>query len=212
MEWCFDALPIKYLTFFVLSTENLTKRPPAMVNAVFQALERLLLELLSDKRITSKKVRVQFIGLTTLLPSSITALVDKLQSSTAQNMDHYLSICAPYGGRWEIFDATKKIAALVQSGKLTSDDLNETVFEKYLATSVLPDIDILIRTAEKRISNFALWKLAYSEIYFLNKYFQDLTKQDLESVLESFSKTERRFGGVSKEIEYSLEKEESGRQ
>lgn len=186
-----------HLTFFGLSTENLEKRPPAMVDPVLRSVEWLLNELLSDRRIAEKQVQVRFIGRTDLLPTYLTVLIDRLHTATRDNNTYSLAVCAPFGGKWEIVDATRRIAGLVNSRQITVGQIDEALFEKHLATSGMPDIDILIRTAEKRISNFTLWKLAYSEIYFIEKYFQDLTEGDLRNMVGSFSNTERRFGGTS---------------
>lgn len=197
MEWCFGNLPVTYLTFFGVSTENLEKRPPEILDPVLRAVEWLLRQLISDERIRQKKVRVQFIGCTDLLPPKTIGLIKELEKATSVNNRYFLNVCAPFGGKQEIINAAKKIAALVCSQKVAVDDITEELFEKHLDTVCLPDIDILIRTAERRISNFSLWKLAYSEIYFFEKFFPDFTRKDLHNVLKSFVKTERRYGGIS---------------
>lgn len=201
MEWCFGNLPVTHLTFFIISTENLQKRPPDTLDPGLRAVEWLLKQLIRDERLRQKKVRVQFIGCTDLLPSKTNDLIKELETTTSTNNNYFLTVCAPYGGKQEIVNATKRIASLVHSQKIAIDDITEELFEKHLDTACLPDVDILIRTAEKRISNFALWKLAYSEIYFFDKFFPDLTKKDLDDVLRSFSKTERRYGGTSDRVD-----------
>jgi undecaprenyl diphosphate synthase len=200
MEWCFGSLPISHLTFFGVSTENFQKRPQELLDPVLRSVEWLLRTLKSDERIAQKKVKVRFIGCTDLFPSEIRDLINDLEHTTSANNNYFLTVCAPFGGKQEIVDAARRIASLADSQRIAIEDITEELFEKNLDTACLPNIDLLIRTAERRISNFALWKLAYSEIYFFEKFFPDLMKEDLDGVLKSFSKTERRYGGASKQM------------
>lgn len=195
MEWCFGNLSVTHLTFFGVSTENLMKRPPELLEPVLRSVEWLLEQLIADERIVKKKIKVRFIGRTELFPSKTKDLIKRLEHATNANSNYFLTVCAPFGGKLEIVNATKRIASLVDSGTIAIEDITEEFFERQLDTACLPDIDILIRTAERRISNFSLWKLAYSEIFFFEKFFPDLMKADLDYVLRTFSKTERRYGG-----------------
>jgi undecaprenyl diphosphate synthase len=103
-----------------------------------------------------------------------------------------------YGGRWEIIESVRSILHDFNRN-LNSDKITEKNFEYYLPSTGLPDLDLVIRTAENRISNFMLWKIAYAEIYFCNKYFPDFNRDDLLQILADFSQTKRRYGGLNPE-------------
>jgi undecaprenyl diphosphate synthase len=120
---------------------------------------------------------------------------------TSRNTGLNLNLALSYGGRAEILDATRAIAQDVREGKITSGDINEQLFSKYLYTRDMPDPDLLIRTSgELRLSNFLLWQMAYTEIYVTNTYWPDFRKRELLLAIQDFQKRERRFGKTSEQI------------
>jgi len=187
-------LGIQVLTLYTFSSEN-WKRPILEVNA----LMKLLLEQLRDQTpmLNDKNVKLNIIGDIKSLPKKV---INELSSSiamTKNNTGLILNLALSYGGRQEIINATKYIIEDINNGKLKTNDINESMFSKYLYTSGLPDPDIIIRTSgELRISNFLLWQCAYSELYITDVLWPDFRKRDLLLALVSYQQRNRRFGGV----------------
>ena len=122
-------------------------------------------------------------------------------NKTASNKRMTLILALSYSSRWEIVNATKKIAEKIQAQEISADDVDETLFKSYLATSDIPDPELLIRTSgEYRISNFLLWQIAYAELYFTNKLWPDFRKEDLYEAIIDYQSRERRFGKISEQI------------
>ena len=182
--------PIKYVTFYGFSTEN-WNRPEAEVNGLFKLVEHFVDEQL--QKIHEKNIKIRHIGRMEGLPNSLQNAITKAISLTANNSGMNLGIAWNYGGRAEIVDAIAKYMA----DPNRPQPLDEKSFARYLYTGDMPDVDLLIRTAnEMRLSNFLLWQAAYSEYYFTDVLWPDFGKKDIEKALQDFSRRSRRFGGL----------------
>ncbi len=185
---------ISYLSLFAFSSEN-WQRPAEEVNALMtlfiDSLETQVAEL------NERGVRLCFTGDRSALLPVLQARMAESEKVTQSNDDLTLNIVINYGGRWDIVNAAKKIIAKVQSHQLDVNAIDEALFERYLDTYGLPDPDLFIRTSgELRVSNFFLWQLAYTELYFSNVYWPDFNEQEFDDALTAFSQRQRRYGKV----------------
>ena len=191
-------LGISYLTLYAFSTENWNRPQDEVLG-----LMSLLVEAIENETPTLMKnnVRLKAIGDLESLPKEV---IDKLQGTidnTANNTGLTLVLALSYSSRWEIMNAVGKIAEKVQSGELKPENINESIFENHLTTSGIPDPELMIRTSgENRISNFLLWQLAYSELYFTDLFWPDFTKEELYKALLNYQSRERRFGKTSEQL------------
>jgi len=185
---------IEGLTVFAFSMENFN-RPPNEVKRLMSMFERELHRLGSDKRLHEKKVRIRVIGQTDKLPEQVAKAAEDIMRASEQHDRYYFNIAIGYGGREEIVAAVKKIAQEVHDGKLDPEDIGKNLLSSYLYTADTPDPDLILRTSgEERISNFLLWQLAYSELYFSDVYWPALRKTDFLEVIQSFQHRQRRYG------------------
>ena len=189
---------IEYLTLYAFSTENWA-RPKDEVDA----LMGLLVQAISEEtdELQKSNVRLRVIGDIQSLPETVqeklTWSIDKLNSSTGLTLVLALS----YSSKWEIVEAVKRIALEVKRGTIEPSEINLDVINCYLNTSDMPDPELLIRTSgEYRISNFLLWQIAYSELYFTPKLWPDYRKEDLFEAIYDFQNRERRFGKTSQQL------------
>lgn len=190
---CSD-IGVKTLSLYAFSTENWS-RPTLEVSALMRLLVKYLRQNL--KKLLQKEIRFVVSGRLEELPAAARKEVDKVIETSRDNKGMIFNLCLNYGGRQEILDAAKKFAALAASGEVTGDALNEQLFQGCLYHPETGDVDLMIRTSgEERISNFLLWQLAYSELYFTPAYWPDFTKIDLLKAIVAFQKRERRFGGI----------------
>ena len=189
---------IEYLTLYTFSTEN-WNRSSWEVDALMQLLSSTIRSEL--KTLTDNNIRLNAIGDLHRLPKyNYDALMDVMHS-TSGNDRMTLTLCLSYSGRWDILNAMRKIAADVRSGIIAPEQIDESRIAKTLSTADMPDPELLIRTSgELRISNFLLWELAYSELYFTNKYWPDFGKEDLYEAIVNYQSRERRFGKTSEQI------------
>lgn len=181
-------LGIKYLTVYTFSTENF-KRGPAELKMLYD----LFVEFAFSKanKLKEKGVKVNLLGKLELFPDFVVRSMENLVGATSDGSKLLLNLCFGYGGRQELVDACKKI---IDKG-IKSTDLNESMFEQFLYTSGMPDVDLVIRTGgAMRVSNFLPWQLSYAEMFFVDKYWPDFTKKELHEVLEEYGERERRFG------------------
>jgi len=184
---------IDYLTLYAFSTEN-WKRSPLEVNALMRLLEEFLEQKLPD--MMREGVRLRAIGRLEGLPGKALRNLRKAIAATADNRGGTLTLALNYGGRAEIADAARKIAALAQAGTLAPETVDERSFGRFLYDPELPDPDLLIRTSgELRLSNFLLWELAYAEIYVTDALWPDFDRAEMRRALEAFGRRDRRFGG-----------------
>jgi undecaprenyl diphosphate synthase len=191
-------LNIKFLTIYAFSLEN-WRRPQDEIDELMILLETYLRK--EVKTLMEHQIRFRTIGRTDQLPRSVVRLIKKVEQQTAQNKEMVLTTALSYGGRAEIVDAAARIAEDVESGKISSEKIDETLFSQYLYTTDLPDPDLMIRTSgETRISNFLLWQLAYTELYFTKTLWPDFRRKDFLMALYDYQQRERRFGLVSEQI------------
>ncbi|MCS7084270.1 MAG: polyprenyl diphosphate synthase [Aquificaceae bacterium] len=183
-------LGIRWVTLFVFSTEN-WKRPMSEVQTLFGLLERYIIQ--NSQKLLKLGIKSNFIGRRDRIPKSLESLISKVESTAPEKIKLELTIALDYGGRDEIIRAINKI---LKSGYQSVD---EKTLREHMDLPKAPDPDLLIRTAgEMRLSNFLLFNLAYTELYFTHTYWPDFTKEELYKALEEFSKRERRFGAVRK--------------
>jgi undecaprenyl diphosphate synthase len=185
-------LGVEYLTLFAFSSEN-WRRPAEEIGMLMelflQALER------DVEEIHSKGVQVRFIGDRQALSVRLQTKLNDVEELTRANTGLKLVIAVGYGGRWDLVQATRALARQCQRGALTADDIDERALQAELALSGLPDPDLFVRTGgERRISNFLLWNLAYTELYFCDVLWPDFTRDDLEAAFDFFAHRQRRFG------------------
>ena len=189
---------IKYLTLFAFSVEN-WDRPAKEVQALMFLLEEYLKKELEELR--KQEIRLTTIGDIERLNPSVKEKLLQVKESTLKNDKMILNLALSYGAKDEIICAVKKIIEDDKAGKIDIDKLDKETFSNYLYTSGMPDPDLLIRTSgECRISNFLLWQLAYTELYFTNILWPDFTKDDLFKAIASYQKRERRFGLTSEQL------------
>ena len=189
------TLGVKYLTVFSFSTEN-WRRPMSEVNALFGLLRAYVKRDL--KRLKKEGVRIRVIGQREGLPSDIEDLIEKAENETRQNSRAHLTIAFNYGGQEEIVSAARRLAMEVAAGTLDPSDIDIKRFEGALATSDLPNPDLLIRTSgENRISNFLLWQIAYTELAVVDTLWPDFDEAAFKAALSDYATRDRRFGGLS---------------
>ena len=193
VKFC-NKIGIKHLTFYAFSTENWS-RPKSEVDSLMS----LLLELLkdTDKELGESDIRISVIGNISGLSLELQKEINRVVKSTAKNRGLNLIFALNYGSKDEIVLAIKRIAEKIKSENIKIEDIDEKTIAKNLYTSGIPDPDLLIRTSgEKRISNFLLWQLAYSEFWYTDVLWPDFRQEDiLEAILE-YQKRNRRFGGI----------------
>lgn len=195
LDWLLD-LGIKTVTLYVLSTENL-RRPPEEVNEIFRLIKEKAEKLLKSQKIHRNKVKVKVIGSKELLLRDVAEALEKLEEATKNYDRYFLNLAVAYGGRREILDAVRAVAAEVERGNLSVDQINEEVFEAHLYTNGVPnpEPDLIIRTSgESRISNFLLWQSAYSEYVFQDVNLPDFRYIDLLRAIRTYQNRERRYG------------------
>ncbi len=198
VEGCVE-LGIKYLTLYTFSTEN-WNRPKIEVEGIMQLLIKTISEEVPS--LHKNNVRLKSIGEIDALPNSARKkLLDSIEL-TKNNTGLTLILALSYSGKWEIVQATKRIASEVKEGKLNIEDISEQKFSEYLATEDAPDVDLMIRTGgDHRISNYLLWQLAYAELHFFDDLFwPEFRKNHLFEAIENYQNRERRFGKTSEQI------------
>jgi undecaprenyl diphosphate synthase len=193
-----SRLGIGYLTLFAFSSENWS-RPKSEVHALMTLLRKFIrMELV---RMLKNNIRFNVIGDRTDLPDEVNQVLDQALQQTAANTGMVLTLALSYGGRQEIIRAATQIAREVRDGQVQLDQITEALFNQHLDTNDLPDPDLLIRTSgEMRISNFLLWQLAYTELYFTDINWPDLTIDALHAALADYQARERRFGKTSAQV------------
>ncbi len=185
---------IKYLTVYAFSTENWS-RPKEEVNALMKLLRNYMKNCI--KTAEKNHMRVRVIGDTSKLDSDIQESIRRLEEFSRNQDGLNFQIAINYGSRDEMLRGMKKLLQDYKEDKFSLDELNEEKFENYLDTRDIPAPDLLIRTSgEQRLSNYLLWQLAYSELYFTDVAWPDFTKEELEKAVRDYNKRDRRFGGV----------------
>ncbi|WP_294919565.1 isoprenyl transferase [uncultured Prevotella sp.] len=190
-------LGVKYLTLYTFSTEN-WNRPATEV----AALMGLVLTSLEDEIFIKNNVRFRVIGDLKRLPEEVRQKLHETEEHTAANTAMTMVIALSYSSRWEITEATRQIANEVKAGTLNPADINEDTIAQHMATAFMPDPDLLIRTGgEERISNYLLWQIAYSELYFCDTFWPDFSEEELQRAIANYQQRQRRFGKTGAQIE-----------
>ena len=196
VEACAQA-EIEVLTLFAFSSEN-WNRPAAEVNA----LMRLFVEVLQrEVEVLHKNgIRLKFIGARQSLPTILQKRMEDAETKTAGNVRMTLVLAVAFGGRWDIVQAVRRIAAKAKTGDLNAADIDEATVARHLSLVGLSEPDLLIRTGgERRVSNFLLWDFAYTEIWFTDRLWPDFDEHDLDEGLVFFRARQRRFGSIDKD-------------
>ena len=189
---------VKYLTLYAFSTEN-WNRPKEEVAALMDLLVKAIYDEVEE--LNEKGVRLETIGNTSILPVSCREALTEAKDRTKDNNKITLILALSYSSRWEIAQAVKTMAEESISGKLDVETINEDLISSYLSTSDFPDPELLIRTSgENRVSNFLMWQLAYTELYFTETLWPDFKKEHFFKAIKDYQDRERRFGKTSEQI------------
>ena len=190
-------LGVKFLTLYTFSTENWS-RPETEI----AALMGLVLSSLEDEIFMKNNVRFQVVGDMQRLPQSVQDKLRETMEHTAQNTAMTMVVALSYSSRWELTKAAKSIASDVKAGILQLEDITEELMNQRLETAFMPDPELLIRTGgELRISNYMLWQIAYSELYFCDTYWPDFNEANLHQAIASYQARQRRFGKTGMQVE-----------
>lgn len=194
-------LGVKYLTLYAFSTEN-WNRPALEVSALMQLLVHTIRQ--ETPTLLKNSVKLQAIGDITTLPKSCQRELAESMELTKHGTRMTLVLALSYSGRWDLTQATRRLAADVAAGRLQPEAVTEATVASYLATAGMPDPELLIRTSgEQRISNFLLWQLAYTELYITPELWPDFRRSHLRAALVSYQRRERRFGKTSEQLSVS---------
>lgn len=192
-DWCLEV-DVKILTVFAFSTENL-KRKSEEIDWLMKLFADNFRRAGDDERAHKYGIKVRAIGQRSLLPKEVQDAIAYAEEKTKDYDNYLFNIAVAYGSREEMLQAIRNIAEDVKNGKLDSEKINEKVFSTYLYTGDLPDPDLVLRTSgEERVSNFLLWQLAYSELYFADIYWPGFRKVDFLRAIRSYQKRQRRYG------------------
>ena len=183
---------VKYLTLYAFSTEN-WKRPKEEVDTLMDLLRQYLSR--DFKELNDNNIRICFIGERDMLAADIVQKMEELETLTQNNSAATLQVALSYGSRAEIIHAVKKIAEKIKNGDMSIKDIDEKTISDMLYTKNVPDPDILIRTSgEQRLSNYLLWQLAYTELFFTKTAWPDFTANELKEIIDAYQTRERRYG------------------
>ena len=192
-DWCRN-LNIKYLTVYAFSLENFD-RDEKELGPLMDLFEESFRNAGDDSRVHDNKVRVRAIGHREMLPAKVVEAIEYAESRTKDYNDFNYNLAVAYGGRQELVRSMEKIAQKVKKGEIEPGEIDAELISSNLYTSGLPDPDLILRTSgEERISNFLLWQLAYSELYFADVFWPDMRKIDFLRAIRSFQKRKRRLG------------------
>ncbi|HJX04366.1 MAG TPA: polyprenyl diphosphate synthase [Thermoplasmata archaeon] len=193
LEWCLE-IGVNILTVYAFSTENVG-RERGEIDTLMRMFVDSFRRLGDEPRVHKNKIRVRVLGQRDLLPKDLQDAIKYAEDKTAGYDQYFFNLAVGYGGREEIVQAIRRVAKAVESGKLKVDDIDEKLFSDFLYTKDMPDPDLILRTSgEERISNFLLWQLAYSELYFSDIYWPGFRKVDFLRAVRSYQQRKRRFG------------------
>ena len=193
-----EKLGVEFLTLFSFSTENWS-RPQEEVNALME----LLVKTITDEvpMMMKNNIRLQSIGDINSLPKSAYDKLAEAKTTTSKNTGLTVILALSYSGQWELTQAARHIAQKVSEGKLMLEDITQQVMSDHLETSGIPDPELMIRTSgEYRLSNFLLWQLAYTELYFTPVLWPDFRREHLIAAIADYQKRERRFGMTGEQV------------
>ena len=193
LHWCLD-LDIHVLTVYAFSTENFNREPDE-VDYLMELLEQSLYEFADDPEVHKHRVAINVIGDPNMLPDGVVKAMEYAKARTAGYKDNCLNMAIAYSGRQDIVNAVRMIAKDAVDGKISVDDIDESTVSEYISTTGLPDPDLVLRTSgEIRISNFLLWQMAYSELYFADVYWPGFRHIDFLRAIRTYQQRTRRFG------------------
>ena len=193
-----SQLGVQYLTLYTFSTEN-WNRPQAEVDMLMHLVVTAIEQQTPD--LIANNVRLTTIGDLARMPQFARERLERCMADTSHCTGLVLCLALSYSARWEIVEACRNIARQAQDGSIAPGDIDEQFFARHLATADMPDPDLLIRTGgDLRISNYLLWQIAYSELYFTDKYWPDFSEQDFVDAIVDFQARERRYGKTSEQI------------
>ncbi len=193
LNWCLEV-GVKILTVYAFSTENL-RRDDGEVQYLMKAFAENFRRAGDDERVHKHGIRIRVFGRLDLLPQEVRDAIAYAEDRSKGYSNYQLNLAVAYGGRQEIVDAIKDVVRDAKSGRVDVADIDETFFSKRLYTAGLPDPDLVLRTSgEERISNFLLWQLAYSELYFVDVYWPGFRKIDFLRAIRTYQMRQRRFG------------------
>lgn len=189
---------IEALTIFAFSSENWNRPESEVSNLMSLFVSTITAEV---KKLNKKNVRVQFIGDRSRFSEKLQSSIEESEALTRGNTGLHLNIAANYGGRWDIVSACKQVALAVKDGSLAIEEVDETLFDASISLSEQPAPDLFIRTGgEQRISNFLIWQLAYSELYFVDTLWPDFSDKEFEDSLIWYAGRQRRFGKTGQQL------------
>jgi len=192
-KWALTETPTKYLTIYGLSTENLLRKGDEL-SILFRLYESQFNRILADTELDEQQIQIRVLGQRELLPPNLQKVIGKVEAKTESYKNRQLNIALGYGGREELLSAIKEVTQKMIKENLGLDYITEEHIKECLYTDGAPYPDMIIRTAERRMSNFLLWQSAYSELAFIDKTFPDLTIEDMKKVLSDYTNRERRYG------------------
>lgn len=193
LEWCLE-IGVRMLTVYAFSTENVG-RSKDEVDTLMRMFVENFQRLGDDERVHKHRIRVRVLGQRDTLPNDLQEAIRYAEEKTKDYDRYFFNLAVGYGGREEILHGIRKVAEAVKAGRLSVDAIDEKTFGEFLYTKDMPDPDLILRTSgEERISNFLLWQLAYSELYFSDIYWPGFRKIDFLRAVRSFQQRRRRFG------------------
>ncbi|MDO9536924.1 MAG: polyprenyl diphosphate synthase [Thermoplasmata archaeon] len=193
LNWVMEA-GVKILTVYAFSSENQTRNEEE-IDELMKLFEESFYKAAEDERVHKHHVRIRALGMIDILPENVREAITYAEEKTKDYDSYYLNLAVAYSGREEIIQAIRNIATQVKDGKITPAEIDEDMFSKYLYTKEFPDPDLILRTSgEVRVSNFLLWQLAYSELYFVDVYWPGFRKIDFLRAIRSYQQRSRRYG------------------
>jgi undecaprenyl diphosphate synthase len=194
----FARAGVKHLTLFAFSSEN-WNRPQEEVTSLMGLFVTSLQK--NTRELNSNGIRIRFIGDRSAFSDKLVAQIEESESITANNTQMILNVAANYGGQWDILQAVQTLAQQVENQQLSANQINSEMLASHLSLADSPDPDLFIRTGgETRISNFLLWQLAYSELFFSDVLWPDFSEQEMQQALDNFAGRQRRFGKTGDQL------------
>ena len=185
---------VKILTVYAFSSENLSRKPEE-IEELMRLFEESFYRAAEDERVHKHRIRIRALGMIDILPENVRKAIAHAEAKTKDYDSYNLNLAIAYSGREEIIQAIREIAGKVKSGQMEVGQINQKTFSEYLYTKEFPDPDLILRTSgEVRVSNFLLWQLAYSELYFVDVYWPGFRKIDFLRAIRSYQQRSRRFG------------------
>jgi undecaprenyl diphosphate synthase len=195
----FARVGVRYLTLFAFSSEN-WNRPEEEVSTLMELFVQSLKE--NSAELNDKNIRIRFIGNRDVFPQVLQNQIAETEALTEDKQLMILNIAANYGGQWDILNAVRTIASKVVKGELALSQIDQASLESVLSLAHTPDPDLFIRTGgEQRVSNFLLWQLAYTELYFTEVLWPDFSEQEMQKALTAYSRRQRRYGKTVEQID-----------